>query len=120
MSLPESVASEWCFPLSATRSPELSPQEARRGDESNDPSLRYGQKETTMSKYRVQIMVGVDVEAHSDGEAISEAIQKVRGIVGDDPTEPMPKEAWVTGVALADATHEGSSVAGLMVFRQSE
>ena len=48
-----------------------------------------------MSKYRVQIMVGVDVEADSDGEAISEAIQKVRGIVGDDPTEPMPKEAWV-------------------------
>jgi hypothetical protein len=73
-----------------------------------------------MSKYRVQVMVGVDVEAHSDGEAISEAIQKVRGIVGDDPTQPLPKEAWVTGIALADQTHEGSSVAGLMVFRQSE
>ncbi len=77
-------------------------------------------RKTAMSSYRVQIMVGVDVEADSDGQAISEAIQKVRGIVGDDPTEPMPKEAWVTGVALADATHEGSSVAGLMVFRQSE
>jgi hypothetical protein len=77
-------------------------------------------RETKMSKYRVQVMVGVDVEAHSDGEAISEAIQKVRGIVGDDPTEPLPKEAWVTGIALADPTHEGSSVAGLMVFRQSE
>lgn len=65
-------------------------------------------------------MVGVDVEADSDGEAISEAIHKVRGIVGDDPTEPMPKEAWVTGVALADPTHEDTSVAGLMVFRQPD
>ncbi len=73
-----------------------------------------------MAQYRVQIMVGVDVEADTDGEAISEAIQKVRGIVGDDPTEPMPKEAWVTGVALADPTHEASSVSGLMVFRQPD
>jgi len=32
----------------------------------------------------------------------------------------MPKEAWVTGVALADPTHEGSSVSGLMVFRQPD
>ena len=73
-----------------------------------------------MAQYRVQIMVGVDVEADSDGEAISEAIQKVRGIVGDDPTEPMPKEAWVTGIALADFTHESSSATGLMVFRQPD
>jgi hypothetical protein len=80
-----------------------------------------GRKKETMAKYRVQVMVGVDVEAHSDGEAISEAIQKVRGIVGDDPTQPMPKEAWVTGIALADPTHaDSTAVAGLMVFRQSE
>jgi hypothetical protein len=82
--------------------------------------LGTGRKKETMAQYRVQIMVGVDVEADSDGEAISEAIQKVRGIVGDDPTEPMPKEAWVTGVALADPTHEASSVSGLMVFRQPD
>ncbi len=74
-----------------------------------------------MAKYRVQVMVGVDVEADTDGEAISEAIQKVRGIVGDDPTQPLPKEAWVTGIALADPTHiDSTAVAGLMVFRQSE
>ena len=57
-------------------------------------------------------MVGVDVEADSDGEAISEAIHKVRNIVGDDPTKPHPKEAWVTGVA--------EQATGLLVFRQSE
>ena len=108
------------LPTCLTTPQESGLQEARRGEQHKDPSLRYGQKETTMSKYRVQVMVGVDVEAHSDGEAISEAIQKVRGIVGDYPTQPMPKEAWVTGVALADQTHEGSSVSGLMVFRQPD
>jgi len=74
-----------------------------------------------MSKYRVQVMVGVDVTADSDGEAISEAINNVRHLVGDDPTQPHPKEAWVTGIALADQTHaDSTAVAGLMVFRLSE
>lgn len=74
-----------------------------------------------MSKYRVQVMVGVDVEADDDGEAMTNAIAKVRGIVGDDPTQPHPKEAWVTGIALADPTHyDSTAVTGLMVFRTSE
>lgn len=73
-----------------------------------------------MAKYRVQVMVGVDVEADADDEAITQAIEKVRVIVGDDPTEPHPKEAWVTGIAPCDAHHWlHTSVDGLMVFRQS-
>jgi hypothetical protein len=106
-------------PSPATLSKKVAHRKPVGATETKTRHLGTGRK-TAMSKYRVQVMVGVDVEAHSDGEAISEAIQKVRGIVGDDPTEPLPKEAWVTGIALADATHAGSSVSGLMVFRQSE
>lgn len=74
-----------------------------------------------MSKYRVQVMVGVDVEADDEGEAMTNAIAKVRGIIGEDPTAPHPKEAWVTGIAPADSAHWGhTSVEGYMVFRQRE
>jgi hypothetical protein len=74
-----------------------------------------------MSKYRVQVMVGVDVSADTDGEAMVNAVAKVRGIIGENPTEPMPKEAWVTGIALADPAHwHHTSVEGYMVFRQPD
>lgn len=75
-----------------------------------------------MSEYRVQVMVGVDVTADTDGEAMAQAILKVRGIIGDDPETPRPlREAWVTGIAPCDAEHWlHTSVAGFMVFRQPE
>lgn len=73
-----------------------------------------------MSKYRVQVMVGVDVEADDDGEAMTNAIEKVRDIIGEDPTAPHPKEAWVTGIAPCDELHADIARFGYMVFRQSE
>lgn len=69
--------------------------------------------------YRVQVMVGVDVIAHSAGEAMTLAVEKVRDLVGDDPTEPHPKEAWVTGIVPCDELHaDTTSVDGYMVFRR--
>lgn len=74
-----------------------------------------------MAQYRVQVMVGVDVEADTGGEAMAKAILKVRDIIGDDPDTPhFLREAWVTGIAPADAPHLDTSFAGYMVFRQSE
>lgn len=73
-----------------------------------------------MAKYRVQVMVGVDVEADTGGEAMAQAILKVRAIIGDDFTAPHPKEAWVTGIAPSDELHLETSFAGYMVFRQPE
>ena len=52
-----------------------------------------------MTKYRVQVMVGVDVDANSDTEAMTRAIIKVRDGVGEDPEAPHPKPFWVTGIA---------------------
>lgn len=79
-----------------------------------------GRKKETMAKYRVQVMVGVDVEADTGGEAMAQAILKVRAIIGDDFTAPHPKEAWVTGIAPSDELHLETSFAGYMVFRQPE
>lgn len=74
-----------------------------------------------MANYRVQVMVGVDVTADTDGEAMARALEKVRVIIGEDFTAPHPKEAWVTGIAPCDADHWlHTSVAGYMVFRQPE
>lgn len=52
-----------------------------------------------MSTFRVQIMVGVDVEADNEIQAIAQAIEQVRYRIGDDPTTAHPKPFWVTGVA---------------------
>jgi hypothetical protein len=48
--------------------------------------------------YRVQVQVGVDVDAITDGEAMAKAIIKVRDAIGEDPEAPHPKELWVTGI----------------------
>ena len=72
-----------------------------------------------MAEWRIQVMVGVDVTADTEGEAMSQAIEKVRDIIGDDFTAPHPKEAWVTGIAPCDELHaDTTSVGGYMVFRQ--
>ena len=70
-----------------------------------------------MPTYRVQVMVGVDVEAESPQRALGEAIDKVRKELGEDPLEPMPKKAWVTGVAQCDPTEWGhTAIDGYLIF----
>ena len=67
-----------------------------------------------MSTYRVQVMVGVDVEAETDGEAMAKAIIAVRQAVGDDPEAPHPKPFWVTGICREFGSN------AYMVFQQNE
>lgn len=70
-----------------------------------------------MPTYRVQVMVGVDVEAESPQRALGEAIDKVRKELGEDPLAPMPKRAWVTGVVQCDPMDWGhTAIEGYMVF----
>jgi hypothetical protein len=70
-----------------------------------------------MSTYRVQVTVGVDVQASSPEEATGIAISKLRDIISEDPMEPHPKPAWVTGIAKTDGP---SSLEGFMVFETEE
>jgi hypothetical protein len=70
-----------------------------------------------MPTYRVQVMVGVDVEAESPQEAFGEAINKVRTELGEDPLAPHPKPAWVNGVVQCDPAVSGhTAVEGYMIF----
>ena len=69
-----------------------------------------------MATYRVQVSVGVDVEAETDGEAMTEAIAKVRALIGDTG-QAHPKPAWVTGIVAAI---NGMGTTDKMVFRQAD
>lgn len=69
-----------------------------------------------MATYRVTVMVTTDVGADSDGEAMSNAIDKVRALVGDDPnsrTGSEDRDCWIVGIAQ-DAED------GYFVFKQEE
>lgn len=66
-----------------------------------------------MSTYRVQVTVGIDVQASSPEEATGKAISLVRDLIAEDPLEPHPKPAWVTGIARTEGS---SSLDGYMVF----
>lgn len=46
-----------------------------------------------MSTYRVTVMVTTDVDGEYDTDAMTNAIQKIRAIVGEE------QECWVTGIA---------------------
>lgn len=70
-----------------------------------------------MTTYRVQVQVGVDVEAASPEEAISAAISKVRDIISEDIHEPHPKPAWVTGISRTELP---SALDGYMIFELIE
>lgn len=73
-----------------------------------------------MPTYRVQVMVGVDVESESPQRALGEAIEKVRKELGEDPVAQMPKKAWVTGVVQCDPDFWGhTAIDGYMVFEHS-
>lgn len=70
-----------------------------------------------MPTYRVQVMVGVDVESESPQRAMGDAIEKVRILIGEDPIEPMPKNAWVTGIVQCDPLDWGhTAIEGYMIF----
>lgn len=71
-----------------------------------------------MPTYRVQVMVGVDVEAPSPQRALGEAIEKVRREIGENPVAPMSdKQAWVTGIVQCDPELWGhTAIDGYMVF----
>jgi hypothetical protein len=67
-----------------------------------------------MNNYRVQVMVGVDVQASTPEEACGLAITAVRTVIEEDPLEPHPKPFWVSGIARTDGE---SALPGLMVFK---
>lgn len=69
-----------------------------------------------MSVYRVQVMVGVDVEAESPSAAMAAAVEKVRKELNEDPTEPMPKPAWVNGIVPCGPEWGHTAIYGYMVF----
>lgn len=69
---------------------------------------------TNMNKYRVQVMVGVDVHASTPEEACGLAVAAVRTVIEEDPLEPHPKPFWVTGIAR---TNDSSALPGYMVFK---
>lgn len=74
-----------------------------------------------MGTYRVQVTVGVDVDADSPQRALEEAVNKVRGELGEDPLAPMPKNAWVTGIAQCNLDSSGhSAIPGYMVFETTK
>lgn len=65
-------------------------------------------------------MVGVDVEAESPIRSFQEAINKVREQLGENPSEPMPKPAWVTGIVQCDPHYSAhTAIEGYMVFETS-
>lgn len=54
------------------------------------------------NKYRVTVTVTSDIEATTQLEAMQNAIDKMRILVGDDPNETTGSPArpcWVTGIA---------------------
>lgn len=58
--------------------------------------------------YRVTVTVTTDIEATTEQEAMSSAIDKIRALVGDDPNSVTGSEnrnCWVTGIA-SDSDHE--------------
>lgn len=69
-----------------------------------------------MKRYRVQVMVGVDVEADTPGEAMSHAISKVRAELGEDISSPHPKTVSVSGIAMCGPEFGHTAIYGYMVF----
>jgi hypothetical protein len=58
--------------------------------------------------YRVTVTVTTDIQATTEQEAMSSAIDKIRALVGDDPhsvTGSENRNCWVTGIA-SDSDHE--------------
>ena len=58
--------------------------------------------------YRVTVTVTTDIQATTEEEAMSSAIDKIRVLVGDDPhsiTGSENRNCWVTGIA-SDSDHE--------------
>ena len=72
-----------------------------------------------MGVYRVQVMVGTDVEAESPQAAMAAAIEKVREELGEDASQPMPKPAWVNGIVPCGPEWEHTAIFGYMVFETS-
>lgn len=73
-----------------------------------------------MPTYRVQVLVGVDVESESPQRAMGDAITKVRALIGEDPIAPMPKDGWVTGIAQCNPDDWGhTAIDGYLIFETS-
>ena len=52
--------------------------------------------------YRVTVMVTTDVESDSEADAMQDAVNKVRVLVGDDPSKIVStpeRPCWITGIA---------------------
>ena len=80
----------------------------------NSAAVMVRNASINMNNYRVQVMVGVDVQASTAEEACGLAIAAVRTVIEEDPLEPHPKPFWVSGIARTDGE---SALPGLMVFK---
>lgn len=69
-----------------------------------------------MNRYRVHVMVGVDVEADTPGEAMNNAISKVRSELTEEASSTRPRDLSVTGVATCGEEFGHTAIYGYMVF----
>lgn len=68
-----------------------------------------------MSTYRITVMVTTDVDGEYDTDAMNNAVERIRSLVGDDPhsvTGSDGRKCWVTGIA--------QDTRGYLVFKQEE
>lgn len=67
-----------------------------------------------MKRYRVNVMVAVEVEADTPGEAMSHAISKVRSEIAD--TGSGSEKLSVSGIAMCGPEFGHTAIYGYMVF----